>query len=282
MSSTTANVNDMIDDDEEGLSGFTILAILMTLVVVFILVVMYAYRQGVASGSSLESESLPVVAADPRPVAEDVPPTTSDTRARQEVYDRVSGAMPTRIVTEEDPARDPLNGYGGAPQGRAVQQAQSAAAEPPADTPQGGATDPIAQTLAGAGAGDAAGVAATTPVPKAKPETVTTAARQPTAREAAPVRQRPAPATVPPAASGTHVVQVGAFDSNQAALDYFDGLSERLAGLLSGKRPDIQQATVKGRVYHRLRIGPFSSRADASGYCNRLKSRGQDCLVRGV
>ena len=106
--------------------------------------------------------------------------------------------------------------------------------------------------------------------------------------QSTPAPQEPAPAaTTQPAAtgavaSGTHVVQVGAFPSNETALDYFDRLSSRMAAMLSGKLPDIQVAQVNGRTYHRLRIGPFLSKAEADRYCADLKSRGQDCLVRGV
>ncbi|MEM9838447.1 MAG: SPOR domain-containing protein [Pseudomonadota bacterium] len=261
MSATTANVN-AFDDEEEGLSGFTILAILATVIVVFILVVMYAYRQGVASGSTLQSEELPVVAADPRPVAEDVPATFGESGARQEVYDRVSGAVPSRIVTSEDPARDPLNGYSGAPQARqepvVAQQERTTQPDP--------VTSALNQVAAERQSAAATPPARTVPSPSRKPVTT------------APARTAPAVA----AAAATHVVQVGAFDSNKAALDYFDGLSGRMGTLLSGKRPDIQQATVNGRQYHRLRIGPFTSKEAASTYCSQLKAQGQDCLVRGV
>ncbi|MEM1409907.1 MAG: hypothetical protein AAGG79_04075, partial [Pseudomonadota bacterium] len=104
MSSTMPPMSNAFDDEpEEGLSGFTILAIVVSLLLVFILVVMYAYRQGVASRSTLASEELPVVAADPRPVAEDVPVTGGAVSPRQEVYDRLAGAKPSRIITQEDP-----------------------------------------------------------------------------------------------------------------------------------------------------------------------------------
>jgi hypothetical protein len=33
-------------------------------------------------------------------------------------------------------------------------------------------------------------------------------------------------------------------------------------------------------VFFRLRIGPFASSADAKSFCDGLKTRGQDCLVK--
>lgn len=269
MSSTMANVNDLIDDDEDGLSGFTILAIFVTLLVVFFLVVWYAYQQGKASASA--SEELPVVAADPRPVAEDVPLDAAREGTRQEVYDRVSGALPTRIVTAEDPAADPLDGYSGAP--AAMSERAEAAAEP----------EPVrSRDQMAAALEQATPQVVTTTPPSRKPVQESTAAAVP--QRQAPVRAEPAPAraSTATAAAGTHVVQVGAFDSSQAALDYFDTLSGRLGALVADKRPDIQVADVKGRTYHRLRIGPFTSKTEADRYCASLKSRGQDCLVRGV
>jgi len=35
-------------------------------------------------------------------------------------------------------------------------------------------------------------------------------------------------------------------------------------------------------VYHRLRVGPFASSDAAKTYCEGLKERGQDCLIKGL
>jgi len=267
MSATTARMNDVFDDEDEGgLSGFTILAILSALIVIFVLVVMYAYRQGVASKTTLGSEELPVVVADPRPIAEDVPPTATTPSVREEVYSVLEGGSPSRVVTSEDPARDALNGYGGAPQ---QTPERSAATDPEPMAPT--RNDPVEAAIT-----QAAQERTLPSAPSRKPTTTTQ-----TAVATTPARQAPAPAATT-AVVGTHVVQVGAFDSNKAALDYFDGLSGRLGSMLADKRPDIQRAEVKGRTYHRLRIGPFTSKSSADQYCAQLKTRGQDCLVRGL
>lgn len=270
MSATAARMNDVFDDEDEGgLSGFTILAILTALVVIFILVVMYAYRQGVASGSTLASEELPVVVADPRPIAEDVPPTTLSANVREEVYSVLEGGTPTRVVADENPARDPLNGYGGAPQLQEELTPATIDQEPVSPS----RNDPVDAAVA------AAVQERSLPgAPSRKPVAQTEAPAQ-----QATVASKPTSPNSPSlAVQPTHVVQVGAFDSNKAALDFFDGLSDRLGTLLNGKAPDIQRAEVRGRTYHRLRIGPFTSKSSADQYCAQLKSRGQDCLVRGL
>ncbi|MCQ8184560.1 SPOR domain-containing protein [Parvularcula maris] len=272
MSSTVAQPGSIFDDEEDGLSGFTILAILATLLMVFALVVYYAYRQGMATGIAA-SETLPAVVADPTPIAEDVPLTANRDGTRQEVQDLLAGNSTTRTVTEENPSRDALNGYSGAPtaarrepvrQETVAERASTASTSE--TTQQRQASEPPRQKPAVA--------AAQTPV--RQDPVVRTVEQRPAVQ---PVQQRPAPAA---AAAATHVVQVGAFDSNKAALDYFDSLGSRMGGLLSGKSPDIQVAEVKGRTYHRLRIGPFTSKSDADAYCRSLKAKGQDCLVRGV
>ncbi|NNU16319.1 SPOR domain-containing protein [Parvularcula sp. ZS-1/3] len=280
MSSTAASMNDFVDDEEGGLSGFTILAILVTLIVVFSLVVWYAYQQGKASAAA--TAELPQVAANPSPVAEDVPLDATRDGGRQEVYDRVSGSVETRVVTQENPGRDPLDGYGGAPASMTPREAPATATSEPARE------DPVVAAIT-----QNEEPARTVQPPSRNPRTQTQTQTQPAQRQ--PVRVTEAgtaaattaatqtPARAAPAAmTGTHVVQVGAFDSNSAALDYFDGLSRRLGTSVSSKLPDIQVAEVNGRTYHRLRIGPFTSKAEADRYCADLKTRGQDCLVRGV
>jgi cell division protein FtsN len=245
---------------------------------VFALVVYYAYRQGMATGIA-SSETLPAVTADPRPIAEDVPLTADRDGARQEVQDLLAGNSTPRVVTAEDPARDALDGYSGAPTSmRREPVRQETVAERPASTDtvataEREASEPPRRKPA---ASSAATEVAQRPV---RQEPVRAAQATPAVQ---PAQQPVTTAAGPTMAGATHVVQVGAFDSNKAALDYFDGLSGKMGGLVSSKMPDIQVADVKGRTYHRLRIGPFTSKSDADAYCRSLKAKGQDCLVRGV
>ena len=192
-----------------------------------------------------------MVAADPRPVREEVPVALGTENPRQEVYDRLEGVSPTAVIADANPARDPMEGFETTASGTAPTRAtrEEAPAEP---------------------APAAASVAATPAAP----------------REAAPVvAAAPEPAPTPaaaPAAPGTHVVQVGAFGSDEEALRFFTTLSGTHGAFVGDKAPDIQRADVNGRTYHRLRLAPFASKAAAQDYCAQLKGRGQDCLVRAV
>ncbi|MEE4210243.1 MAG: SPOR domain-containing protein [Parvularcula sp.] len=279
-------MNEILDDDEGGLSGFTILTILATLLLVFVLVVYYAYRQGMASASNY-AEELPVVAADPTPVAEDVPLDVARSD-REEVYDRITnGTVPTRTITFEEREADPLSAYNaapsklasngrpGAPERAGTQDVLSdpdpavAAMGEPMSTPVRNEPQRVAETAVNEPAATQTAQASTTQAQTAKPEPAQTT----------PV---PTPVAAKGALAGSHVVQVGAFDSNRDALSYFEGLGQKMGSLVTNKSAEVQVAEVKGRTYHRLRIGPFPSQSAANNYCNQLKTRGQECLVRGV
>ena len=85
------------------------------------------------------------------------------------------------------------------------------------------------------------------------------------------------------AQAGTHVVQVGAFRSNDEAMAQWSRMQTKLGDFLAGKGPDVEVADLGERgVYHRLRVGPFSSSDDAKTYCAGLKERGQDCLIKAL
>ncbi|MBB4657715.1 SPOR domain-containing protein [Parvularcula dongshanensis] len=266
MSVTADQFDDAYDDGEEGgLSGFYVLAIFLALLAVFAVVVYFAYQRGLANARLMDSD-LPVVAANPAPVREDVPLTTET--SRREVYDRLEGVTPTTVVADADPKRDPLEGYDQAPAATAPAEAKPEPAVRTAEaTPAPVATAPATQKPAPA---------------KVEPVKVAEAKPEPKPAAATPMPAKPAPAPAPAAAKGTHVVQVGAFGSDAEATRFFDTLSSKYGSFVSSKSPDIQVAEVKGTTYHRLRIGPFTSKSEAQSYCNDLKGRGQDCLVRGL
>ena len=264
MSMTAEQIDDFdagFDDGEEGgLSGFYVLAIFLGILAAFLVIVWFAYQKGLALGAE---QQLPAVAADPRPVREDVPVALGTENPREEVYARLEGVTPTTVIAEANPAADPLDGYDTA--GTAARE--TLREETPADTA------PAATPNA---APDAA-------IVTAAPDPVVSA---PTPAPARPEPRTPAPAAAPTptpiASSGTHVVQVGAFGSDEEALRFFSTLSGKHGSFVGDKAPDIQRADVNGRTYHRLRLAPFASKAAAQGYCTELKAKGQDCLVRAA
>ncbi|MEM9234177.1 MAG: SPOR domain-containing protein, partial [Pseudomonadota bacterium] len=81
-------------------------------------------------------------------------------------------------------------------------------------------------------------------------------------------------------AAGSWAVQVGAFGSQDEAMNNYERLSSRIGTLVSGQIADVNVATVNGTTYYRLWLGEFSSRSEANDHCAALKSAGQDCLTR--
>lgn len=254
------------EDDERGLSGFSVLVIGLVMIGAFVSVVWIAYQQGIKTGAV--GVETPYVAADPEPIkietADSEEPVTD-----REVYDVFDGdnEAPVTVLAEgpEEPvARDVEDTIG------------SIAAE--AEDAAVAASDEVEDRLASLQQEDAAAldnaaseesdpepVGATTPIAVS----VSTGAT--------------AVANIASALSGTHVVQVGAFRSDDEAIAQWNRMETRLDGYLDGKARDIERADLGDRgVYHRLRIGPFSSSQAASAYCTGLKERGQDCLIKAI
>jgi hypothetical protein len=58
-------------------------------------------------------------------------------------------------------------------------------------------------------------------------------------------------------------------------------LQGKLGDYLNGKSRDVERADLGDKgVFYRQRIGPFASADDARTYCEGLKTRGQDCLIK--
>jgi Na+-transporting methylmalonyl-CoA/oxaloacetate decarboxylase gamma subunit len=96
---------------------------------------------------------------------------------------------------------------------------------------------------------------------------------------AAPVETAPPPAPQPVAASGTHVVQLGAYGSAERAETGWLVVKNRHSILLAGLGNDIQRADLGARgVFYRLRTEALALE-EARDLCVDLKAAGQDCLV---
>jgi D-alanyl-D-alanine carboxypeptidase len=103
-----------------------------------------------------------------------------------------------------------------------------------------------------------------------------------TASSASPVLQKaayqPASTTVA-SASGTHLVQLGAFSSPESA--------KRAWGILSAKNSDLNafqyassRINVKGRTLYRLAAIGFGNAQTAEAMCSGIKAKGGNCIVR--
>lgn len=77
---------------------------------------------------------------------------------------------------------------------------------------------------------------------------------------------------------GTHLVQLGAFGSEEIAAAEWDKLSARFGDYLGDKTRVIQQATSGGRVFYRLRAMGFADLSDARRMCSALKAERADCI----
>ncbi len=123
--------------------------------------------------------------------------------------------------------------------------------------------------------------------PPATPDESTAAYTGPSPVAGAVSSSTPGPVSAPPAtppptagagASGIEV-QLGALDSPDDAERAFRDISGASPDLFTGKEPDIQAATVNGKTYYRLRIGGFSSTADAASFCAKVSAAGNACTL---
>jgi Flp pilus assembly protein TadD len=88
----------------------------------------------------------------------------------------------------------------------------------------------------------------------------------------------PAVAADPPAA-GAYMVQLAALNSQADAERQWSKISGAMPALFGGRQPDIQTATVQGRVYYRLRTGGFATKADAAKFCGEVSASGSTCTL---
>jgi len=83
-------------------------------------------------------------------------------------------------------------------------------------------------------------------------------------------------------ASGTRLVQLGAFDDAEAARAEWNKLGTQFAGLLEGKSRVVQSAQSGGRTFFRLRAHGFEDEADARRFCSALLAENAACIPVAV
>jgi Flp pilus assembly protein TadD len=218
-------------------------------------------------------------------VGQDVPAAQVDARLQswatmsrpQDSARRVAGLIGAPLVTDAgQPEALALAHFpaapGSAPAHPVVPAREAAAAElPPLDAPPQG-SQPIA----------ASGALARVDLPPAKPmpPVPLPVVRRPV--PAAPARP-PAMAAkaVPNRGLGTHLVQLGAFNSQESARRAWQHFSTR-DPRLAGHPSLITHVTVNGREFWRVQAAGFAGRAPATSLCGTLRARGGACLVMAV
>ncbi|WP_411818698.1 SPOR domain-containing protein [Hyphococcus sp. DH-69] len=264
------------DDDDRGLSGLVVLIMGIVMIGAFVSVVWISYNQGVKAGREGGIAEMPYVAADPEPIKIETADSGEEV-ADREVYDALDGNDPEPVTTLAEGPEEPVTRNVDDTIGALAAEAEGAAAD---------ISDEVEDRLASLKEEDAATLGPEA-VPSQKPrneapETVSVTPTTPASTTPA-SNVRPASRASGSARSGSHVVQVGAFRSNDEAMAQWSRLEGKLGGYLDGKSPDVERADLGDRgVYHRLRIGPFSSSDAAKTYCAGLKERGQDCLIKAL
>lgn len=109
------------------------------------------------------------------------------------------------------------------------------------------------------------------PAPAAK---AASAAAKPAATPASP----PASREVASVASGSRLVQLGAFDSEGIARQAWNILAKRHADLLGSKSLYVERTTANARVFYRLRVAGFQTADQTRQMCEALRARGVDCI----
>ena len=258
------------DEGERGLSGLVVLLMGVVMLGAIASVVWIAYSHGVRTGEA--GSSTPIVSAEPEDALKIENPSAGDVDvADREVYDQIDGVEsdPVEVIAEgpEEPVsrgEDPI----------------AAIAEEINDG-VGAVDDAVSDRIAsleaaddGLSGADVAAPAVADPEPEIEVAAVETPAVQsPTGASAA----------SGDAMSGSHLVQVGAFRSEEEANGQWLRMQSKLGDYLNGKSRDVEVADLGDKgVYYRLRLGPFDGAEAAKSYCAGLKDRGQDCLIKSA
>lgn len=89
--------------------------------------------------------------------------------------------------------------------------------------------------------------------------------------------EKPAASSSARPASGGHMIQLAALGSDADAKATWSKLSKQASDLLSDRTPMIEQKTINGHVFYRLRVGGFDTAQSARAFCVRLHARSIAC-----
>lgn len=252
--------------ENEGYSGgrafmrIGIIALVSTLFVVLAGgLYFYAYQRGLEDGQKINP---PVIAADPGPhrLTPDQAGIEEETPPELNIYEVAKGTPPDindgsreSLLAEIAPATPPI-----APVEQPEPDQETAAS--PVVTPKADEPSPDQVKL--------------TPPPQPAPSA--SVSRKPVEN-----KQSPAPAKALRADGPRFMVQIAATRSRALARSTYAAIQKQHTELLGARDPLILRVDLgeKG-VFYRINLGGFDTRGDAQQFCNKLKTKGQDCLVK--
>ncbi len=220
----------------------------------------------------LAAEDLPVAAAMPVPAADPAGVAAAVLSMPEGEGARITPLAPVEMPTQADAAEAAgLTADAAAdPEGAAVEAAGTA--EPPvADQVEPLAPAEVDPLLAPA----PEGTLVRSLRPMRRPTEMVVLASLAAAPAAA---VEPTPVAAAAIASGTRMVQLGAFDNEADAMAEWTRLVAQFGDLISGKSRVIQDAQSGGRNFVRLRAMGFADEADARRFCSALLSENAVCV----
>jgi cell division protein FtsN len=276
------------EEAEEGSRLPALILIALLVLAAFAGVVYLAYTQGVergradaprvivaqASGNKLKVYQQPAPAEDESNEADSVPPPPTP----------VTKAPEQQTASQDQPSPN-TQAPSAAPATETAASPAPEAATRPAPLAQTPAPSPVVHATPKAVAANPPPseprVATHAPAPLVAPsqtEPATTAPEPAATTASAPVGKTEAP-PAKPAASGSALLQIGAYKSQDEA-DAAWRAFQKSHPVVGGYQSDIKQVDLgeKG-TWYRLRIGPFADKDAASTMCTKLKADGATCLV---
>ncbi len=227
--------------------------------------VWYAYDQGVNEGVRLKP---PLIRAEPGPtkVVPGQPGGLNIPDQDKTVFDRITGETKALQVEQLLPPPElPMADAIPLPEPEAEEKVVTAPAAP-TDTPAPKNPRPARESKTEPPPADKAAQ------PEKAPDRVISVPKTPAAKSkpAAKVEKK-----------GGYRVQLAAFRTREQADIAWKKMKARHKGLLSGMVPSVMRADLgagKG-VFYRLRAGFLADRKSARALCDKLKARGQGCIV---
>ncbi|WP_026352188.1 SPOR domain-containing protein [Yoonia vestfoldensis] len=100
-----------------------------------------------------------------------------------------------------------------------------------------------------------------------------------TSAPAAPANTSEVAVTTASFATGTDLVQLGAFSTPALAAEEWARLESRFGALMNGRERVVQVSTQSSGTWYRLRASGFSDRDDARRFCAALQAEGAECIA---